>query len=322
MILIFTEHNDASTIKVIDWLKFVHNKDFLRINTDFETPISIKSLNGTQSFLFKHEENIVDFTEINAIWFRRGSFKINKNIIKEENIESRLVNEYINYESSVLTDYLNYLLQRKQFLGSPYLQDINKLYVLEKAESLKIKIPKTNILTTKSDLALFIKRKKAITKAIGGTLFIRTPEYNLFSMTNLIEKKHLKYIPDTFPPSLFQEYIEKKYEIRTFYLKGSCYSMAIFSQTDEKTRVDFRNYNHSKPNRRVPFQLPKTMENKIRKLMKGLGLDTGSLDIIVNKKNQFVFLEVNPVGQFGMVSFPCNYQLEKKIADILAYEKK
>ena len=30
-----------------------------------------------------------------------------------------------------------------------------------------------------------------------------------------------------------------------------------------------------------------------------------------------VFLEVNPVGQFGMVSLPCNYQLEKRIAQYL-----
>jgi hypothetical protein len=30
-----------------------------------------------------------------------------------------------------------------------------------------------------------------------------------------------------------------------------------------------------------------------------------------------VFLEVNPVGQFGMVSAPCNYHLEKKVAELL-----
>lgn len=30
--------------------------------------------------------------------------------------------------------------------------------------------------------------------------------------------------------------------------------------------------------------------------------------------NNFYFLEINPVGQFGMVSGPCNYKIEKLIA--------
>jgi hypothetical protein len=37
----------------------------------------------------------------------------------------------------------------------------------------------------------------------------------------------------------------------------------------------------------------------------------------MTKKGEYVFLEVNPIGQFGMVSAPCNYNLEKKIAQYL-----
>jgi D-alanine-D-alanine ligase-like ATP-grasp enzyme len=51
--------------------------------------------------------------------------------------------------------------------------------------------------------------------------------------------------------------------------------------------------------------------------MNKLDLNCGSIDMIVTPKNEYVFLEVNPVGQFGMVSYPCNYNLEKKIAEYL-----
>ena len=34
----------------------------------------------------------------------------------------------------------------------------------------------------------------------------------------------------------------------------------------------------------------------------------------LKSNDDFIFLEVNPVGQFGMTSSPCNYSLEKKIA--------
>ena len=95
--------------------------------------------------------------------------------------------------------------------------------------------------------------------------------------------------------------------------------MVIFSQNTEGTKTDFRNYNLSKPNRKMRYALPKEIENKIGKLMDSLNLNCGSIDIIYTTKKEYVFLEVNPVGQFGMVSTPCNYALEKQIAKTLIY---
>lgn len=42
--------------------------------------------------------------------------------------------------------------------------------------------------------------------------------------------------------------------------------------------------------------------------------------MIYNNDNDFVFLEINPVGQFGMTSNPCNYNLDKIIAEKLITE--
>lgn len=48
--------------------------------------------------------------------------------------------------------------------------------------------------------------------------------------------------------------------------------MAIFSQNDDQTKVDFRNYNINKPNRNVPFMLPNELESKIKLLMNDICL--------------------------------------------------
>lgn len=48
--------------------------------------------------------------------------------------------------------------------------------------------------------------------------------------------------------------------------------------------------------------------------MNNLKLKNGSIDIIRGVDNNYYFLEVNPVGQFGMVSNPCNYNIEEKFA--------
>ncbi|MDM1050110.1 hypothetical protein [Sphingobacterium hotanense] len=50
--------------------------------------------------------------------------------------------------------------------------------------------------------------------------------------------------------------------------------------------------------------------------MKGLGFNTGSIDLILTPDGDYVFLEINPEGQFGMVSHPCNYFLEREMAII------
>ena len=90
--------------------------------------------------------------------------------------------------------------------------------------------------------------------------------------------------------------------------------MAIFSQMDEMTKVDFRNYNREKPNRCLPFKLPEEIKCKLVQFNKIMNLDTGSIDMIVTPDNKFYFIEVNPIGQFGWVSKNCNYRLEEKIA--------
>ena len=122
---------------------------------------------------------------------------------------------------------------------------------------------------------------------------------------------------DTFLPSLFQHKIKKSYELRVFYLDKQCYSMAIFSQSNSKTEVDFRNYDLEKPNRTIKYRLPQNLEYKIINLMKDLKLETGSLDFIKGEDGIYYFLEVNPLGQFKMVSAPCNYNLEYLVANFL-----
>jgi glutathione synthase/RimK-type ligase-like ATP-grasp enzyme len=96
------------------------------------------------------------------------------------------------------------------------------------------------------------------------------------------------------------------------------YSMAIFSQLDEQTKIDFRNYNYEKPNRCVPYKLPDYIEVKIEMLMNKLSLNTGSIDLVFTTDNEYYFLEVNPVGMFSPLTWPLNYTIEKDIAIFLA----
>jgi glutathione synthase/RimK-type ligase-like ATP-grasp enzyme len=139
------------------------------------------------------------------------------------------------------------------------------------------------------------------------------------NFTEEISEETLEGISDFFFYSLFQEKLNKEIDVRTFFLNEECYSMAIFSQLEIQTSVDFRKYSN---NRKVPYRLPKEVEDKIRKLMHALELNIGCLDIVKTKDGRYVFLEVNPVGQYDMNSVLCNYQLDKKIAEFLCHDNK
>ena len=134
-----------------------------------------------------------------------------------------------------------------------------------------------------------------------------------FSTTKRVEKKDFKEIHY----SLVQNEVNKQFEIRSFYFNNQFFSSVIFSQENPKTELDFRNYDHENPNRVVPFKLPEDLEYKLAKLCHQLNLKSGSFDIAYTKNNEYVLFEVNPVGQFEQVSFPCNYKLHKRIAEYL-----
>lgn len=53
--------------------------------------------------------------------------------------------------------------------------------------------------------------------------------------------------------------------------------------------------------------------------MKKCELNTGSIDIIYGIDGKYYFLEVNHCGQFGAVTYRCNYYAEKYIAKSLIH---
>ena len=161
-----------------------------------------------------------------------------------------------------------------------------------------------------------------LTKSISDSFSFSYKNKQYFHLTESLNREDIIEKDNTFFPSLFQNEIPKLCEIRSFYIDKKFYSMAIFSQLEKQTRIDFRNYNYLKEQRIALFELPENIKEKLKQLMISLKLDTGSIDLIYTKNNDFIFLEVNPVGIFDMISRPCNYYLEKIISEYLIKKSK
>ena len=323
-VLILSESDDDSTVDVIQWILYYGVK-IVRINV--EEPLFIEAMqlseftNNIDIIVAKRRIKLTSFA---SFWYRRGDFSLMINDFKLENgikaVEKKMKLNILEERNSY-KNYLHHVLTKKNSVGN-FLSDVevNKLIVLEEARSVGLSIPTTYIVKKKKLLVeLILKHKRVITKSLSeGGLFFLNKNFFTSNPTVLIENKNLLKIPNVFPPSLIQVYIEKKIEIRSFYLKGKLFSSAIFSQADKQTEIDFRNYNNEKPNRVVPFKLPDIIQNKVKQLCDNLKINSGSIDMIYSASREFIFLEVNPIGQFFQISYPCNYYLEQEIAKLLS----
>lgn len=317
MILILSECHDQSTNNVIEWLIY-KNKPFERINYKSIVIPTIRLENSVQK-VFLRNNKTYDLEMFRTFWYRRGNISLANSRFKsrKSKLKSNL-NKFYSEEVTKINDFIHHVLLSKNFLNKYEDININKLVALNEARKLKLKIPQTLVTSTKAEVIKFIEAHSSIiSKAMHVGLQFQLGGANFYTHTMLLNMNDVLKFEEQFNSTMFQAYIDKAFEIRIFYLKGVFYTSAIFSQNDEKTKIDFRNYNKEKPNRIVPFNLKSDIKAKLNKLMINLKLNSGSIDMIVTKKNEYVFLEVNPIGQFTQFSINCNFNLEEAIADIL-----
>ena len=336
MVFIFSRKEDLATNAVIRWLEHL-NVNYQRINSEedqeaiqllYEHLVGYSVWKGAPA---KRQEHF-------SLWFRRPNPGLLAGLAGKEidtksirfptfKIHSRLLESLKNNYRHYLRNYFHHQLNYCN-LGSYHKTTVNKLEVLETAVQVGLKIPETVVTNDMEVLKPFFEKHQR--DIICKTLFeaihplgVREEGFTIRCMTERIED--LAVLPEVFFPSLFQENIQKRFEIRVFFIRDKCYAAAMFTQQHADTITDFRNQNDQEIRTRVvPYQLDEEMEQKLRDLMREIGINSGSIDLIKGKDDNYHFLEVNPVGMYGFISTPCNYDLDEVIArELIAigYEK-
>lgn len=323
MVILFTSINDPSSDIIINWLNYYGFK-YIRLNTENLTEIKNYSYEicGKDIKLTIPSIERINLSIKHSIFFRRFGTLIypNTEYIKYPK-EKIAIENHLKEELKANRDGLYNILKDHNWIGNPDNACINKFLALKIAREVGLKVPNTIITNDKGELRKFFdQNSECIVKCISDVETFKLDGKYFSLYTTTFTEKDLERLPDTFFPSIFQNNIKKKYEIRLFYFDGTIFSMAIFSQKDIKTSTDYRRYNKEKQNRCVPFLLPKDIELKIHNFFKKINMRTGSVDLIKSFEGEYVFLEVNPSGQFGFVSDNCNYFIERFIATNLNLE--
>ncbi|GAA0929104.1 hypothetical protein [Virgisporangium aurantiacum] len=115
---------------------------------------------------------------------------------------------------------------------------------------------------------------------------------------------------------MFQEYVEKAYEVRLTVIGNMFFPVTIRSQDADATRIDWRGWNEMSYGDYHP--LPDDLVKKVQTLLTELDLVYAALDFIVTPDGEYVFLEVNPNGQFIWMDTDLQLPMADCMADLLA----
>ncbi|MGH9524289.1 MAG: hypothetical protein ACRD3E_17330, partial [Terriglobales bacterium] len=119
-------------------------------------------------------------------------------------------------------------------------------------------------------------------------------------------------------PVVFQERIPKKIELRVTVVGRKVFAAGIASQNARQLQHDWRHYHDFGGDQYYSvYDLPPKIEQLCVRVVEELGLCCGALDLIVTPDNEYVFLEINPNGQWAWIEDFTGMPIADAICDLL-----
>lgn len=199
----------------------------------------------------------------------------------------------------------------------------SKLRQLRIASEVGFVIPQT-LVTNKADAAReFFHQVNG--KMVGKllTALSRSMEANssFFLYTSIVKEEDLQNAESLrYCPMVFQEQIPKQQELRVVYVNGNVFVGALNADALNadvyaaaidwrKPGVDVGAWQH--------HELPEEVVRRLQAFMNRFGLLFGSLDFILTPSGEYVFLEINPIGEWGMLEKDLELPISSAIANTL-----
>lgn len=182
------------------------------------------------------------------------------------------------------------------------------------ANKLGMEIPKTLVSNDPGEVRRFVAQSKAEIVYKGLSQPHMVPGTALF--TGLLTKETLANLDlIRLTPGIFQERVEKAYELRVTVVGSKIFSVKIDSQKNRDAQLDWRRALHDVGYAAV--ELPREVEEKILAFMRAFGLFYGAFDFIVTPDGRCVFLEINPSGQYMWLECAADLGITAALADAL-----
>lgn len=314
-VLILTQDFDPTTDPVVRSLRD-KGAEVVRVDLSYfpqALTLTTSDFDGERRRLL-HRGRDIDLSRLASVWYRRPTgFAFSEQMSEAERQFAR--NEAMHGVGGILraTDCL--------WVNRPDADAVAELkpYQLELAKRLGFRVPRTLLTNDPDEVKQLVSRaagQRIVYKALTGGVIHYPGAFPSGLLTTVVGDEileHAERVQHTM--CMFQEYIDKAYEIRLTVIGNTYFPVVISSQDLDATSVDWRGENQLPYGKYRP--LPEEVVKKVQLMLAELGVVYAAVDFIVTPDGDYVFLEVNPGGQFIWMQHDLGLDLSTCLAELL-----
>ncbi|HDQ16709.1 MAG TPA: hypothetical protein ENN31_01140 [Candidatus Vogelbacteria bacterium] len=268
------------------------NIDVFRFNTDAGEEVSLTSFISKENIEFSCDGRRISSSDINIAWCQQlppylGQASTESGCLQRESLLALQIPVF----DFLSADWFN--------RPSSVLYASNKVNQLATAQSIGLAIPKTLVSNDPSAIRSFASGEVIIAKNLATPWITYPNRRTRAAYTKIVDPKWL--LDDkalSFAPIIYQEYCERRRDIRVTVIDGKMFSVSC---TPEKhQQEDIRKDGGTGESYEI-CEFDKELFDKLVKLMHIFRLDYCAADFMEDKKGNLFFLEVNTCGAWWWV---------------------
>ena len=321
IVLLLTHSGDFYTVDLVSEALARRGVRPIRFNTDlFPSSVKLSARAGDQraAQLFTEAGEQISIAEVRAVWARKlWSPRMADDL--DERYRSMCVSE----SAAALEGFLDALHDARWVNDLERQRDAeNKQRQLRLAARAGLRVPRTLVTNDPVAARQFFAEAEGQTVAkLLRPLAISMNADLPFVYTNRVREEDLAGAETLrHCPMVFQELIPKACELRVAYVAGEAFAGALDASGTSRGHTDWR---RAAPEecRWQKTQLPSEVVTGVQALMLELGLVFGAVDLICTPSGEYVFLEENPGGEWGMLERDLGLPISEAIAAALLEDK-
>jgi glutathione synthase/RimK-type ligase-like ATP-grasp enzyme len=284
---------------------------YVRVNTERLADWRLVARPEIAELRIEFEGQVHELDAAQGIWYRRPETPQNGRISALTPSEAELVRAQWRAAIGGLR-----CLPATGWINPPFLNAAaeSKMLQLRMARGLGFRVPATVVTNSREDARQFLRAhpQGVVIKALHAPL-IENPELPQFIFTRRLDMELLDSADETeSAPFILQEEIRPKRDIRVTVVDDVAFGAVVAEQTES---VDWR---VAKPRPRfVPYDLPQEVSSRCTALVRALGLRFGALDLLIDSSGEWIFLEINPNGEWGWLQKTCGFPVAGALVDAL-----
>jgi MvdC family ATP-grasp ribosomal peptide maturase len=319
VVLLLTHSGDFYTVDLVSAALARKGVRPIRFNTDlFPTQVKLSARAGDRCTVVTENGEQISADEVRAVWARKVWTPR-----MADDLDERYRSLCVNESAAALEGFFDTLhdahwvnnLERQRAAE-------NKQRQLRLATRAGLRVPRTLVTNDAAAARQFFAETDGQTVAkLLRPLEISMNSENPFVYTSRVREEDLAGAEALrHSPMVFQELIEKAYELRVAYVAGEVFAGALDATGTSRGQTDWRRADPSEC-RWQKAQLPTEVARSLRVLLTELGLVFGAVDLICTPAGEHVFLEVNPGGEWGMLERDLELPISEAIAQALLDDK-